>query len=224
MLCLVLFLDLVSAASPAKKSGGETEGGSGAIPDAVAGPIVRAVVDRLKDANTTDAMDKKKTIAQLIDEALEQEFPEEKEEKIGKNYNETAKNSDVSGRLLLYMIKSTMKSMVNTAWQFAPGYGHNMQATVETVLKVSQKQQKEEDDEDDDTASQDAASNSTSPSAQTGTVSDNKAEGKSIVKAPGPSGSKQQKAKSKKVDSHAEKEVDRIIDSQDNEYVLSKPK
>ena len=37
----------------------------------------------------------KKTIAQMIDEALEQEFPEEKEEKIGKNYNETAKSSDV---------------------------------------------------------------------------------------------------------------------------------
>lgn len=37
----------------------------------------------------------KKTIAQMIDEALEQEFPEEKEDKIGKNYNETAKSSDV---------------------------------------------------------------------------------------------------------------------------------
>lgn len=100
-LCAVLLLDLVAAASAAKTSGSDTDGGDGAIPDAVAGPIVRAVVDRLKDANTTDALDKKKTIAQMIDEALEQEFPEEKEEKIGKNFNETAKNSDVSGSLAL---------------------------------------------------------------------------------------------------------------------------
>ncbi len=42
----------------------------------------------------------KKTIAQMIDEALEQEFPEEKEDKIGKNYNETAKSSDVRFVLL----------------------------------------------------------------------------------------------------------------------------
>ena len=96
ILCMVLFLNLTTAASSAKKSSGDTDSGDGAIPDAVAGPIVRAVVDRLKVANTTDAMDKKKTIAQMIDEALEQEFPEEKQEKIGKNYNETAKNSDVS--------------------------------------------------------------------------------------------------------------------------------
>ncbi|KAL3132500.1 hypothetical protein ABBQ32_009046 [Trebouxia sp. C0010 RCD-2024] len=190
-LCAVLLLDYIAAASAAKTSGRDTESGDGAIPDAVAGPIVRAVVDRLKDANTTDALDKKKTIAQMIDEALEQEFPEEKEEKIGKNFNETAKNSD---------------------------------ATVETVLKVSQKQQKDEE-EDDDTATQDAATNSTlSPIPQTDTVGGNKAAGNSIVKTPAPSGSKQQKAKTKKVDSHAEKEVDRIIDSQDNEYVLSKPK
>ena len=42
----------------------------------------------------------KKTIAQMIDEALEQEFPEEKEDKIGKNYNETAKSSDVRALVL----------------------------------------------------------------------------------------------------------------------------
>ena len=99
-----------------------------------------------------------------------------------------------------------------------------MQATVETVLKVSQKQPKEED-EDEDTATQGAQSNSTSsPVLQTDTVAGSKAEGKGIVNTPAPSGAKQQKAKTKKVDSHAEKEVDRIIDSQDNEYVLSKPK
>ena len=46
-------------------------------------------------ANTTE----KKTIAQIIDAALEQEFPEEKQDAIGKNYNETAKNADVSGHL-----------------------------------------------------------------------------------------------------------------------------
>lgn len=46
-------------------------------------------------ANTTE----KKTIAQIIDAALEQEFPEEKQDAIGKNYNETAKNADVSGYL-----------------------------------------------------------------------------------------------------------------------------
>ena len=93
--CVILLLNPISTASPDKKSATGTDHSAGAIPEAVAGPIVRAVVDRLKDANSTDALDKKKTIAQMIDEALEQEFPEEKEEKIGKNYNETAKNSDV---------------------------------------------------------------------------------------------------------------------------------
>ena len=106
ILCAVLLLDPASAASSAKASGGDTDSGDGGIPDAVAGPIVRAVVDRLKDANTTDALEKKKTIAQMIDEALEQEFPEEKEEKIGKNFNETAKNSDVSCGLSSYVVIS----------------------------------------------------------------------------------------------------------------------
>lgn len=101
-----------------------------------------------------------------------------------------------------------------------------LQATVETVIKVSQKQQQdEEEDEDDATGLEDSATNSTSsPTPQVGTqgkgASDNTTSSKSLA----PSGSKQQKAKNKKVDSHAEKEVDRIIDSQDNEYVLSKPK
>ena len=62
------------------------------IPDDVAGPIVRAVVDQLKAANATV---QRKTIAQMIDEALEQEFPEEKQE-VGKNFNESSQNADVS--------------------------------------------------------------------------------------------------------------------------------
>lgn len=69
--------------------------------DDISGPIVRATVDREKDsiilqANlSTEGAEKKKTIAQIIDEALEQEFPEDKS-KDGKNYNETAKQEDVS--------------------------------------------------------------------------------------------------------------------------------
>ena len=69
--------------------------------DDISGPIVRATVDREKDsiilqANlSTEGAEKKKTIAQYIDEALEQEFPEDKS-KDGKNYNETAKQEDVS--------------------------------------------------------------------------------------------------------------------------------
>ena len=95
---LILLSGPVAAASDSKKTvkadaAGRT--GDKALPQEVAGPIVKAVVDRLKDANATDTADKKKTIAQLIDEALEQEFPAEKVEAIGKNYNETAKNSDV---------------------------------------------------------------------------------------------------------------------------------
>lgn len=121
-LCAVLLLNPVAAA---KKLGGDTSSGDGAIPDAVAGPIVRAVVDRLKDANTTNAIDKKKTIAQLIDEALEQEFPEEKEEKIGKNFNETAKNSDVSGSLSLHVdqVHHAGVCQVFAALQTASGHG-----------------------------------------------------------------------------------------------------
>lgn len=80
--------------------------------DQVAGPVVktRPEKDEVKEdadgspapapgpANATD-LEKKKTIAQMLDEALEQEFPEEKTEKIGKNYNETAQQEDVSSSL-----------------------------------------------------------------------------------------------------------------------------
>lgn len=102
-----------------------------------------------------------------------------------------------------------------------------VQATVETVIKVSQKQQQEEDDDDDDVDAKDGAANSTEPSLTSlvqEKISGGKSSNKSSNKTAAPAGSKQQKAKGKKVDSHAEKEVDRIIDSQDNEYVLSKPK
>lgn len=196
--CLLALLSPVCAASAGSKTvKSDFPSGDKTLPEleSVAGPIVKAVVDRLKDANATDSADKKKTIAQIIDAALEQEFPEEKEEAIGKNYNETAKNSD---------------------------------ATVETVIKVSQKQQQKEEDEDDVDADSTAANSTDTllPSVQQDKSAGSKSNAKSkpSSKTPAPSGSKQQKAKGKKVDSHAEKEVDRIIDSQDNEYVLSKPK
>lgn len=47
------------------------------------------------DADTADGAASKKTIAQMLDEALEQEFPKEAEASQGKNYNETAKKEDV---------------------------------------------------------------------------------------------------------------------------------
>ena len=94
-----------------------------------------------------------------------------------------------------------------------------MQATVETVLKVSQKQQPEDVD-DDNGAAESAATNSTDTSSPS--IEKEKSAGKPSDKTHAPSGSKQPKSKGK--NSHAEKEVDRIIDSQDNEYILSKPK
>lgn len=79
--------------------------------DDLAGPVVRASLDRVKDAlskaNLTDSAEKKKTIAQIIDEALEQEFPEEKPTTFGKNYNETAKQDDVSSPTSAEQIFST---------------------------------------------------------------------------------------------------------------------
>ena len=68
----------------------------------VKGPVVRHAIaappppEGNATSNATDGT-KKKSIAQIIDEALEQEFPEEKREKIGKNYNETALQEDVRG-------------------------------------------------------------------------------------------------------------------------------
>lgn len=107
---MLLLLHYTAAASPAKNSSGDPDSSDGATPDTVVGPIVKALFDQLKVANTTDALEKKKTIAQKIEQALEQEFPEEKQEKIGKNYNETAKNSDVSG-ILPYCHESTVPAL-----------------------------------------------------------------------------------------------------------------
>lgn len=68
-------------------------------PNDIAGPVVKSIGE-LKEAvalaNTTDGGEAKQTIAQYLDKALEKEFPEEKHEAIGKNYNETSKSSDVS--------------------------------------------------------------------------------------------------------------------------------
>ena len=67
----------------------------------ISGPSVRGVLD-LAPSPLADALlagvnlTEKKTIAQIIDEALEQEFPEEKQEGLGKNYNETREHADVS--------------------------------------------------------------------------------------------------------------------------------
>lgn len=59
-------------------------------------------------------MEKKKTIAQILDEALEQEFPEEKVEHIGKDYNETAKQEDVSFQaFLLLPIRKCIKGLLS---------------------------------------------------------------------------------------------------------------
>ena len=74
---------------------------AGPLDNDLAGPVVRASLDRVANALsranlTVDAAEKKKTIAQIFEEVLEQEFPEEKPDAIGKNYNETAKQDDVS--------------------------------------------------------------------------------------------------------------------------------
>ena len=111
-LCVLACIALISivqlaAAAPGRK---QTDSSSspvldttaGSFSDSVAGPIVRAVVDKLKDANGTDVVIQKKTIAQIIEVALEQEFPEAKEEAFGKNFNETAKQSDVRLRVERY--------------------------------------------------------------------------------------------------------------------------
>ncbi|KAK9819825.1 hypothetical protein WJX72_002802 [[Myrmecia] bisecta] len=150
----------------------------------IAGPIVHAaaaVAEALQAGNGTDADPKaKKTIAQMIDEALEQEFPEEKQEAIGKNYNETAKNVD---------------------------------AKFETVVKVSQNKPKETDEEK---AAKDAAA-AAAEGSQDQPKSANGAEGSAADGKPKP-------RERHRIESQVEKDVDRIIDAQDNEYVLSAPK
>lgn len=104
-LCVLAFVTLIStsyyaAAAPGRKqidlaSSPDSNATAESFSNSVAGPIVRAVYDKFKDLNDTDVASQKKTIAQIIEVALEQEFPEAKEEAFGKNYNETAKQSDV---------------------------------------------------------------------------------------------------------------------------------
>ena len=98
LLALPCLVALVSAAE--HRAAHSSPSGKGTTDD-LAGPIVRATIDRARDSIIRQAnlhgegAEKKKTIAQIIDEALEQEFPEEKVEAVGKNYNETAKQDDV---------------------------------------------------------------------------------------------------------------------------------
>lgn len=130
----------------------------------------------------------KKTILQMVDEALEQEFPEEKQEGIGKKYNETAMNAD---------------------------------ASVETVIKVSGKH-KDEDDVESETAS---GANSTvirsDSEVQTGADGVTNHSEKSMANS---SKSPNKLKEHKHHEASVESEIDRIIDAQDNEYILSKPK
>lgn len=87
----------------------------------IAGPVVKqtnkdAGAKTSKNANTaatttdaaatTDTPDAaaKKTIAQMLDEALEQEFPKEAEATQGKNYNETAKKEEVGIFICVYVV------------------------------------------------------------------------------------------------------------------------
>lgn len=73
---------------------------------------MRASLVRVKDAldkaniTTVEGLEKKKTIAEILDEALEHEFPEEKPDPIGKNYNETAKQEDVRASQTAYLQRS----------------------------------------------------------------------------------------------------------------------
>lgn len=80
------------------------------------------------------------------------------------------------------------------------------QATVETVVKVSGNRKV------DKTATESANATQTATDTITGTLKE-AADGGNATSKPKP-----------KIDTTVEKEVDRIIDSQDNEYVLSKPK
>ena len=95
--CLFLLALTLLSLHPALASKKATRGVSSDNED-VKGPVVRHAITAPppEGGNVTSAdAAKKKSIAQIIDEALEQEFPEEKREKIGKNYNETALQEDV---------------------------------------------------------------------------------------------------------------------------------
>ncbi len=111
---LLLALTLCSRSALASKKGARTV--SADVKEDVAGPVVRhaAPAPPPEGGNATGADAKKKSIAQIIDEALEQEFPEEKPEKIGKNYNETALQEDVragaAGRSTVCLLRACLRT------------------------------------------------------------------------------------------------------------------
>lgn len=201
--CLLLLCTLlVSRAYAADEKDRQAQELTG-TPDDIAGPIVRATIDRareavIRQANLTgDSAEKKKTIAQILDEALEQEFPEEKAEGVGKNYNETAKQDD---------------------------------ATVETVIKVSgnAKQREEKDRAREKVEARDKAAGLPPPKPAQGKHKGGLFWGTEEASPPPPPPTPAPppaKAKEKqRMEANVEQEVDRIIDSQDNVYVLSRPK
>eukprot|EP00889_Picochlorum_renovo_P001812 jgi/Picre1/28842/NNA_004239.t1 len=123
-----------------------------------------------EDYATEEDSEHKETIAQMLDDALKEEFRDEAEEQdsVGKQFNETVSRDE---------------------------------GTQETVVRISQK--KDEEKEKD---------------------GDGDAEGTDATKEQGSTASDvEEKEEDKHLDIAVESDVDRIIDSHDNEYVLSKP-
>ncbi len=93
-----------------------------------------------------------------------------------------------------------------------------LQARVETVIKVSQNRKDEDDEEQQPSSAEEAAAGTGAADAGAG-----------VPATPGDVKPKEEKEKKKEKQKHrdhhsGEAEVDRIIDAQDNEYILSKPK
>ncbi|KAK9821251.1 hypothetical protein WJX74_001923 [Apatococcus lobatus] len=174
-------------------------------------PTIADRVEELAANLTADGeIPTKKSIAQMIDEALEQEFPEEKRETIGKNYNETAKSSDANLVTVLKISEANRKDREKEKEQ------EDEEPVEEAKPAVEEKPAKDE--------------KSNKP-AKPLTAKQQKAEAYKAFASPeasppeAPAPAKAAKAKErKKIETNVEKEVDRIIDSQDNEYVLSRPK
>ncbi|KAK9833979.1 hypothetical protein WJX81_000500 [Elliptochloris bilobata] len=159
----------------------------------------------------------------IIDEALEQEFPEEKREKIGKNYNETALQED-----------ATVETVIKVS-----GNKHAEDVKAEKAAEKAEAQKEKEESE-----RVTAATLPPTPPPPPETVVESiihhswghlSAEPKDIPVVhvppppppPPPKDVRASKAKSRerqRREAPVEQEVDRIIDSQDNEYVLSRPK
>lgn len=210
---------------------------------ALAGPVVRATVDRAKDqiilqANlSTEGAEKKKTIAQYIDEALEQEFPEDKSGD-GKNYNATAKQEDVRPAhtpVLLLCVPQVPALPCRLPAEDTCSHGAQpeallpVQATVETVIKVSSKQKEREKDAEQPPPPAPAAKHPPPQKAKGGwgwhtEHSPPPPPPPAPVKTAEPEGKAKDKPKHRKQEAAVESEVDRLIDSQDNVYVLSRPK